>query len=71
MDNFLVLHPHHKLHYFKTARWEDNWIEMAHSILCEEFNRTYEFMDLDDKIVMTNKVWKNQCGHQVASLHLY
>jgi hypothetical protein len=27
--NSLVLHPRHKLHYFKKAGWEDDWIETA------------------------------------------
>ncbi|KAF8163031.1 hypothetical protein B0H34DRAFT_744625 [Crassisporium funariophilum] len=34
----MVLHPHHKLQYFKTAGWEDNWIETARTIVCEEFD---------------------------------
>ena len=57
-DNLLVLHPRHKLHYFKTARWEDNWIETAHIIIHTEFDQTYAFMDFDDKVLsMTqNKV---------------
>ncbi|KAG1717375.1 uncharacterized protein EDB91DRAFT_1030988, partial [Suillus paluster] len=25
----MVLHPQHKLAYFKAAQWEDDWIEMA------------------------------------------
>jgi hypothetical protein len=24
-----VLHPHHKLNYFKSAKWEDDWIKAA------------------------------------------
>ena len=27
--NSLVLHPCHKLHYFKKAGWEDDWIDTA------------------------------------------
>jgi hypothetical protein len=34
----LVLHPRHKLHYFKSAGWEDEWIETARSIVREEFD---------------------------------
>ncbi|KAF8227813.1 hypothetical protein L208DRAFT_1294730 [Tricholoma matsutake] len=29
----MVLHPCHKLNYFKTARWEDNWIEAARQLV--------------------------------------
>ena len=42
----LVLHPCHKLKYFRTAGWEEEWIETTHSIVREEFNRTYAFMDV-------------------------
>jgi hypothetical protein len=42
---FLVLHPRHKLSYFKTARWEADWIETAESLVCDEFNRSYLSVD--------------------------
>ncbi len=29
----VVLHPCHKLDYFKTARWDDKWIETARNIV--------------------------------------
>jgi len=35
------------LKYFKTAGWEDEWIETAHSIVRAEFDRTYAFMDFE------------------------
>jgi len=50
IDYLSVLHPRHKLHYFKTAGWEDDWIETAHTIVHEEFDRTYAFMDVDSKV---------------------
>ncbi|KAF8148657.1 hypothetical protein B0H34DRAFT_785604 [Crassisporium funariophilum] len=34
----MVLHPRHKLQYFKTAQWEDNWIETARTIVRKEFD---------------------------------
>jgi len=43
----LVLHPRHKLQYFKTAGWEKEWIEAAEEIVRDEFDRTYAFMDVD------------------------
>ena len=57
----LVLHPRHKLHYFKTAGWKDDWIETLHDIVCEEFDRTYAFMDFDgsDEVIAMDKVWKH------------
>ena len=50
MEHFLVLHPRHKLHYFKTAGWEDTWIETARTIVREEFDRTYAFMDVESEV---------------------
>jgi hypothetical protein len=29
-----VLHPHHKLNYFKSAKWEDNWITSGKNYQC-------------------------------------
>jgi hypothetical protein len=37
-----VLHPHHKLDYFKSAKWDDEWIETAKQIVRDEFERTYK-----------------------------
>jgi len=56
INNLLVLHPRHKLHYFKTAGWKPEWIEAAHDILREEFDRMYAFMDWDNEIVPKHKV---------------
>lgn len=47
MYYLLVLHPRHKLQYFKTAGWEEAWIEAAKEIVHDEFDRTYAFMDID------------------------
>jgi hypothetical protein len=56
INNLLVLHPRHKLHYFKTAGWEPEWIKAVQDIVREEFDRTYAFMDWDNEIVSKNKV---------------
>ena len=50
IEHFSVLHSHHKLHYFKMVGWEDTWIETMHSIVCEEFDRTYAFMDVECEV---------------------
>ncbi len=34
----LVLHPRHKLHYFKNVKWQIEWIERAEEIVRKEFN---------------------------------
>jgi hypothetical protein len=41
-----VLHPRHKLQYFKDAGWSDEWIEQAEEIVRDEFNRKYASLDL-------------------------
>ena len=37
----LVLHPQHKLRYFKAAGWEDEWIDVAEQIVRDEFKCKY------------------------------
>jgi len=37
-----VLHPHHKLEYFKAQKWENEWIQMARDIVRKEFDRSYK-----------------------------
>ena len=41
----LVLHPRHKLKYFKNAGWQDDWIEQAEEIVRTEFNLLYGSLD--------------------------
>ena len=36
-----MLHPRHKLDYFKTQQWEADWIATAQELVQEEYNRTY------------------------------
>jgi hypothetical protein len=36
-----VLHPHHKLAYFKNTWWEDAWIETAATLVLNEFEWSY------------------------------
>jgi hypothetical protein len=47
----MVLHPRHKLAYFKNANWESEWIDTAEALICEEFTRSYSMMDDDDAII--------------------
>ncbi|KAG1760279.1 hypothetical protein EDD22DRAFT_761708, partial [Suillus occidentalis] len=37
----MVLHPRHKLSYFKEAGWGAQWIQAAESIVHKEFERSY------------------------------
>lgn len=40
-----VLHPQHKLTYFKNAGWPDNWIDAAECIVCDKFECSYTWPD--------------------------
>ena len=46
-----VLHPQHKLDYFKKADWETSWIETAEQLMRERFDsdydKTMEQVDID------------------------
>ena len=41
LDMFSVLHPRHKLSYFKQAGWPTKWIRTAEEIVRVEFKRSY------------------------------
>lgn len=41
----LVLHPRHKLRYFKNAGWTDEWVDEAETILRTEFDKSYGSVD--------------------------
>jgi hypothetical protein len=45
----LVLHPRHKLSYFKTAGWEQEWIETAKELVCDTFQQSYQPEDARDQ----------------------
>ena len=42
---WLVLHPRHKLRYFKNAEWQEEWIETAEEIVRTEFDLSYGSWD--------------------------
>ena len=44
----LVLHPWHKLSYFKTAKWESEWIQAAKAIVHSEYERLYKPCEYND-----------------------
>jgi hypothetical protein len=37
----LVLHPHHKLKYFKAAGWDEEWIDTAKKLIRDQFESRY------------------------------
>lgn len=48
-----VLHPHHKLAYFRTQDWEDHWVQTAHDLVREEFNHLYASLAHVDMMMAT------------------
>ena len=53
----LVLHPCHKLEYFKRNNWDEASIEAMHDIVQDEFNQSYWLLDIkeDDVTTQTNR----------------
>lgn len=47
-NHIIVLHPHHKLSYFKNAGWTEEWINTAEHLVCEEFDHAYSILDIDN-----------------------
>ncbi|KAA1479965.1 hypothetical protein DENSPDRAFT_789736, partial [Dentipellis sp. KUC8613] len=45
----MVLHPRHKLAYFKNAQWEDEWIETAREMVQDEFRRSYASLSIPNE----------------------
>ena len=54
-----MLHPRHKLAYFKKAGWEPQWIEEAESIVRNEFERSYSTGSVEEEIEAEPKVSDN------------
>jgi hypothetical protein len=53
MIHLLVLHPHHKLDYFKKAGWKEEWITTARQIVHDEFEWSYaELLAEADEVEM-------------------
>ncbi|KIM56219.1 hypothetical protein SCLCIDRAFT_37143, partial [Scleroderma citrinum Foug A] len=44
----MVLHPHHKLEYFRHANWEAKWIGDAHQLVCNTYNFSYATRHIPD-----------------------
>ena len=45
----LVLHPRHKLEYFRRNDWDDTSIDAARNVVQDEYDRSYWLMDVEDK----------------------
>ncbi|KAF5356700.1 hypothetical protein D9758_013728 [Tetrapyrgos nigripes] len=64
----MVLHPHHKLNYFKTAEWPESWKNMALEIVRDVYERDYkskmtvenDAMDVDEPETPVKPSKRNQ-----------
>ena len=54
--SILVLHPRHKLEYFKAQKWENEWIQAARDIVREEFDRSYKESASDNAMQVDSTV---------------
>jgi hypothetical protein len=45
-----VLHPRHKLAYFKKANWPEDWINVAKTIVRDEYEHTYKVAEGDIEV---------------------
>ena len=45
-----VLHPRHKLQYFKDVGWEEEWITAARDIVRAEFDRKYAHVEVSESL---------------------
>ena len=57
----LVLHPRHKLRYFKNAKWQDDWIDRAEDIVRSQFDLSYRSLDTS---------WATPQETQLAKAHV-
>ncbi|KAG9310634.1 hypothetical protein JVU11DRAFT_9206 [Chiua virens] len=45
LNNIIVLHPQHKLNYFRLAKWKEDWIQTAEKLVCELYKSTYAMVE--------------------------
>ena len=45
----LVLHPRYKLQYFKQAKWEQDWIDIATDIVHETYDNHYASRAMEEE----------------------
>lgn len=63
-----VLHPRHKLSYFKTTRWEEEWITTAERLVRDEFARSYMNIEADKDINIVEITPDNEIDTKVRRL---
>jgi len=53
---FSVLHPCHKLNYFKNVRWENDWIKAARQLVQDKFNLLYNHCPMSQGLMSSHRV---------------
>ncbi|KAG1889594.1 uncharacterized protein F5891DRAFT_965506, partial [Suillus fuscotomentosus] len=66
-----VLHPQHKLAYFKAVQWEDGWIKITEQVVRKEFEDSYSSINDDSDTGYENDVFKSNNDAQMASFILF
>ena len=54
-NHTIVLHPQHKLKYFKHAGWESEWIDTAEALVHEKFAQSYSIQDAAADVTTVNE----------------
>lgn len=61
--SWTVLHPRHKLSYFRAQDWEDFWIETALNLVRDEYECSYASVGVNDDDGSDDN---NNNGHSVS-----
>jgi len=64
----LVLHPRHKLDYFKQAGWQVEWVSTAHDLVYDTFNSSYATQYHPGDISEDNSSDEEKVSHLLLSL---
>jgi hypothetical protein len=64
-----VLHPRHKLSYFKSAGWDHNWIETAEQLVRDEFDLNYAGMEVSSGNDSEIDAVETPRAHKVCYVH--
>lgn len=66
MNLLTVLHPRHKLEYFRKAHWPEDWIAVAKKIVRDEYEHTYKVTEGELEVEDVQKV--NGILHPITTL---
>ena len=68
----VVLHPRHKLEYFKRMRWPEPWRKQAEELFIEEYNKHYKGRfnpNSDDELELKSLPGTTPPASRTASMH--